>query len=165
MEIKAIVEATVTDENGSVDVVSPGDGTYRIEFGLLGISPRPAAQMDGKWLRLVLEALDCMEPTDIQRDGDSPRIYVKPDGMLVEIAAEIRDDGQSTAERNSGRAGDRGRAREIAGFGRLQHHGIVAKRSDSIYFGIACIDCAILVTADWDTSGEDNRGERYSDCD
>lgn len=96
MEIKAIVEATVTDENGSVDVVSPGDGTYRIEFGLLGISPRPAAQMDGKWLRLVLEALDCMEPTDIQRDGDSPRIYVKPDGMLVEIAAEIRDDGQST---------------------------------------------------------------------
>lgn len=96
MEIKAIVEATVTDGNGSVDVVSPGDGTYRIEFGLLGISPRPAAQMDGKRLLLVSEALDCMEPTDIPSDGDSPRIYVKPDGRLVEIAAEIRDDGQST---------------------------------------------------------------------
>lgn len=96
MEIKAIVEATVTDGNGSVDVVSLGDGTYRIEFGLLGISPRPAAQMDGKRLLLVSEALDCMEPTDIPSDGDSPRIYVKPDGRLVEIAAEIRDDGQST---------------------------------------------------------------------
>lgn len=96
MEIKAIVEATVTDGNGSVDVVSPGDGTYRIEFGLLGISPRPAAQMGGKRLLLVSEALDCMEPTDIPSDGDSPRIYVKPDGRLVEIAAEIRDDGQST---------------------------------------------------------------------
>ena len=96
MEIKAIVEATVTDGNGSVDVVSPGDGTYRIEFGLLGISPRPAAQMDGKRLLLVSEALDCMEPTDIPSDGDSPRIHVKPDGRLVEIAAEIRDDGQST---------------------------------------------------------------------
>lgn len=96
MEIKAIVEATVTDGNGSVDVVSSGDGLYRIEFGLLGISPRQAAQMDGKRLLLVSEALDCMEPTDIPSDGDSPRIYVKPDGRLVEIAAEIRDDGQST---------------------------------------------------------------------
>lgn len=96
MEIKAIVEATVTDDNGSVDVVSSGDGAYRIEFGLLGISPRPVAQMDGKRLRLVLETLDDKEPTDIPRDGDSPRIYVKPDGMLVEIAAEISDDGQST---------------------------------------------------------------------
>ena len=37
-----------------------------------------------------------MEPTDIPRDGDSPRIYVKPDGRLVEIAAEICDDGQPT---------------------------------------------------------------------
>lgn len=96
MEIKAIVEATVTDGNGSVDVVSPGDGTYRIEFGLLGISPRPAAQMDRARLLLVSEALDGMEPTDIPSDGDSPRIYVKPDGRLVEIATEIRDDGQST---------------------------------------------------------------------
>ena len=96
MEIKAIVEATVTDGNGSVDVVSPGDGTYRIEFGFLGISPRPAVQMDGKRLRLVLEALDGMESTDIPRDGDSPRIYVKPDGRLVEIAAEICGDGQPT---------------------------------------------------------------------
>lgn len=96
MEIKAIVEATVTDGNGSVDVVSPGDGTYRIEFGLLGISPRSVAQMDGKRLQLVLEALDDMEPTDIPGDSDSPRIYVKPDGRLVEIATEIRDDGQST---------------------------------------------------------------------
>lgn len=98
MEIKAIVEATVTDGNGSVDVVSPGDGTYRIEFGLLGISPRPAAQMDGERLQLVLEALDDMElePTDIPRDGDSPRIYVKPDGRLVEIAAEICGDRQPT---------------------------------------------------------------------
>ena len=94
MEIKAIVEATVTDGNGSVDVVSPGDGTYRIEFGLLGISPRPAAQMDGKRLRLLLESLDGMDPTDIPRYGDSPRIYVKPDGRLVEIAAEISDDGR-----------------------------------------------------------------------
>lgn len=96
MVIKAIVEATVTDGNGSVDVVSSGDGTYRIEFGFLGISPRPAAQMDGKRLRLALEALDDMEPTDIPSDGDSPRIYVKPDGRLVEIAAEIRGDGQPT---------------------------------------------------------------------
>lgn len=96
MEIKAIVEATVTDGNGSVDVVSPGDGTYRIEFGLLGILPRPTAQMDGKRLRLLLESLDGMEPTNIPRDGDSPRIYVKPDGRLVEIAAEIRGDGQPT---------------------------------------------------------------------
>ena len=95
MEIKAIVEATVTDGNGSVDVVSPGDGTYRIEFGLLGISPRPAAQMDGKRLRLS-EALDGMEPTDIPSDGISPRIYVKPDGKLVEIAAEIRGEEQPT---------------------------------------------------------------------
>lgn len=96
MEIKAIVEATVTDGNGSVDVVSPGDGTYRIEFGLLGISPRPAAQMDGKRLRLILKALDGIESTDIPRDGDSPRIYVKPDGRLVEIAAEIRGEGHPT---------------------------------------------------------------------
>lgn len=96
MKIKAIVEATVTDGNGSVDVVSPCDGTYRIEFGLLGISPRPTAQMDGKRLRLVLEALDDMEPTDIPRDGNSPRIYIKPDGRLVEIAAEICGDGQPT---------------------------------------------------------------------
>lgn len=98
MEIKAIVEATVTDGNGSVDVVSSGDGLYRIEFGLLGISPRPAAQMDGKRLRLVLKTLDDKEPTDIPRDGDSPRIYVKPDGMLVEIAAEISDDGQQPTD-------------------------------------------------------------------
>lgn len=96
MEIKAIVEATVTDGNGSVDIVSPGDGTYRIEFWLLGISPRPVAQMDGKRLQLVLKALDDMEPTDIPRDGDSLRIYVKPDGRLVEIAAEICGDGQPT---------------------------------------------------------------------
>lgn len=96
MKIKAIVEATVTDGNGSVDVVSPGDGTYRIEFGLLGISPRPAAQMDGKRLQLVSDALDDMEPTDIPRDGDSPRIYIKPDGMLVEIAAEICGEVQPT---------------------------------------------------------------------
>ena len=52
--------------------------------------------MDGKRLQLVLEALDDMEPTDIPGDSDSPRIYVKPDGRLVEIATEIRDDGQST---------------------------------------------------------------------
>lgn len=52
--------------------------------------------MDGKRLRLVLEALDDMEPTDIPGNGDSPRIYVKPDGRLVEIAAEIRGDGQPT---------------------------------------------------------------------
>lgn len=96
MEIKAIVEATVTDGNGSVDVVSLGDGAYRIEFGLLGISPRPTAQMDGKRLRLVLEALDDMEPTDIPSDGNSPRIYIKLDGRLVEIAAEICGDGQPT---------------------------------------------------------------------
>ena len=96
MEIKAIVEATVTDGNGSVDVVSLGDGAYRIEFGLLGISPRPTAQMDGKRLRLVLEALDDMEPTAIPRDGNSPRIYIKLDGRLVEIAAEICGDGQPT---------------------------------------------------------------------
>ena len=96
MKIKAIVEATVTDGNGSVDVVSSGDGAYRIEFGLLGISPRQAAQMDGKRLQLVSDALDDMEPTDIPRDGDSPRIYIKPDGMLVEIAAEICGDGQPT---------------------------------------------------------------------
>lgn len=96
MEIKAIVEATVTDGNGSVDVVSPGDETYRIEFGLLGISPRPAAQMDGRRLSLVLEALDAIEPTDIPSDGDSPRIYVKPDGRLVEIAAEICGEGNPT---------------------------------------------------------------------
>lgn len=96
MEIKAIVEATVTDGNGSVNVISPGDGTYRIEFGLLGISPRPAAQMDGKRLRLLLGALGGVEPTDIPRGVDSPRIYVKPDGRLVEIAAEICGDGQTT---------------------------------------------------------------------
>lgn len=96
MEIKAIVEATVTDGNGSVDVVSPGDGTYRIEFGLLGISPRPVAQMGERQLQLVSDALDDIEPTDIPGDGGSPRIYVKPDGRLVEIAAEIRGDGLPT---------------------------------------------------------------------
>lgn len=91
MRIDAIVEATITDTSGSVSIVSLGDKGYRLEFGLLDVAPRPSVVIDEKRLRLILDAIDGTAPTNIPATDSSPRLYVKPDEKLVEIAAEIGD--------------------------------------------------------------------------
>lgn len=96
MRIDAIVEATVTDTCSSVSIVSLSDKRYRIEFWLLDVTPRPSVNLDEERLRLVLQNIDSDRSSYIPTTDTQPRIYVKPDGKLIEIAAEINDDNCPT---------------------------------------------------------------------
>lgn len=91
MRIDAIVEATVTDTCSSVSIVSLSNKRYRIEFWLLDVNPRPSVNIDEERLRLVLQNIDSDHSSYLPTTDTRPRIYVKPDGKLVEIAAEISD--------------------------------------------------------------------------
>lgn len=95
MRIDAIIEATVTNRAGSLSISSLDDSDYRIEFDVNGTSHHPFAVVSPNCLHIVCSMLESdgnPEPIDFPASDGMSRLYVKPDGKLVEIAASVSDE-------------------------------------------------------------------------